>query len=454
MSDPVSDGISRMRQRLAARVIAANGIGSERVAAALHAVPRHLFLPELRPELAYTDDAIVTKRDASGQPVSSSSQPAIMAIMLDQLDLAPGHRVLEIGAGTGYNAALISHIVTPSGQVTSVDIDGELVEAARVHLTSAGCPDVTVACADGAGGYPEHAPYDRVIATVGVSDLAPAWLEQSVPGARIVVPFDVRGTQLSVAFGPADPGTTRGPWPSRSLAPCGFMRMRGSLAGPERVLMLAPGLSVMLPNGARPPGGQDVDVAALAAMLAGPPVPYPTTVRAGSAQVIWGLGLWLASHEPRSCRLNDELPQSRAGTAGHGGPAAGASRLTQAPLRAPGWHATMGILDSGGIAVLTVISAPSGYRQLRGVAAPPRTPQAAGETPGLLTLGTAGFGPRAADLAADLARHVQAWGEAGRPGLAGLHVDAYPRSSPGEPPPVPGALVLERPSTRFVVYHT
>ena len=109
MSDESS--LARTRERLAARVITANQIGSAAVAAALRDVPRHLFLPGLPPESAYRDDAIVTKRDADGQPISSSSQPAIMAIMLDQLDLSPGLRVLEIGAGTGYNAALMRHIV-------------------------------------------------------------------------------------------------------------------------------------------------------------------------------------------------------------------------------------------------------------------------------------------------------------------------------------------------------
>src|SRR3984893_10724102 len=220
-----------MRERLATRVVARHRIGSERVAAALHAVPRHLFLPELRPEAAYRDDAIVTKRDAEGQPISSSSQPAIMAIMLDQLDLAPGQRVLEIGAGTGYNAALIRHIVGPSGAVVSVDIEPDLADRAREHLGIAGYHDVTVVAAAGAHGYPPGAPYDRVIATVGVSDLAPAWLQQAGPGARIVVPLDVRGSQLAVSFGragSADAGT-EGPWVSRSIAPCGFMRMRGSL---------------------------------------------------------------------------------------------------------------------------------------------------------------------------------------------------------------------------------
>ena len=422
-----------MRERLATRVLAAHPIGSERVAAALHAVPRHLFLPDQRPEAAYRDDAIVTKRDDAGQPISSSSQPGIMAIMLDQLDLAPGLRVLEIGAGTGYNAALISHVVGPSGQVTSVDIDPELVATSREHLARAGFAEVTVACADGAWGYPERAPYDRVIATVGVSDLAPAWLEQTVPQARIVVPLDVRGTQLSAAFERADPAVPGGPWTSRSLAPCGFMRMRGSLAGPERVVVLAPGLFLLLPDGALPGApdadGADLDGPALAALLAGPSVRRLTGVRARSAQVFWGLGLWLAAHEVRSCRLNEErLSGPRSGSGG---------RLAGAPLHGPGWQSTLGLLDAGGLAIVT-----SALESARS---------------GLLTLGTAGFGPHAAQLAAELAAHVQAWGQAGRRDIASLHIDAYPRFPAvlsAEETHLPGdALIMERPGTRFAVYH-
>ena len=425
MSDDAS--LAELRERLVAEVLATSGIRDERIAAALRDVPRHLFLPHLPPEEAYLDDAIVTKRDAEGQPISSSSQPAIMAIMLDQLDLAPGQRVLEIGAGTGYNAALISHIVGSSGTVVSVDIEADLVDRARGHLASAGCPDVTVVAADGAEGYPPGAPYDRVIATVGVSDLAPAWLYQTGPDARIVVPLDVRGSQLAVAFGRAGPeqAGSAGHWVSRSIAPCGFMRMRGSLAGPERSVVLQPGLSVTLPDGLTLADGQEVDGAALAAFLDGPPAEFSTGVRASSLQVFWGLGLWLAAGDRRSCGVAEEWPVKDGA----------AARLARAPLRGRGMLATAGIVDSGGIAVLTTDQ-----------------PAVDGRS-GQLALEVAGFGPHGAELGAALAAHVQAWDRAGQPGAARLHVDAYPRSSPDEPAPPSDALLIERPATRFAVYH-
>ncbi len=426
MSDDAS--LTELRERLVTEVQATSGIRDEHIAAAMRDVPRHLFLPHLPPEEAYLDDAIVTKRDAEGQPISSSSQPAIMAIMLDQLDLAPGQRVLEIGAGTGYNAALIRHIVGPAGTVVSVDIESDLVDHARGHLASAGYPDVTVIAADGAEGYPPGAPYDRVIATVGVSDLAPAWLHQAIPRARIVVPLDVRGSQLAVAFERAAPAQAGGAghWVSRSAAPCGFMRMRGSLAGPERTVVLQPGLSVMLPDGLTLADGHEVDGAALAAFLDGPPTEFATGVRATSMQVFWGLSLWLAVSERRSCEVVEMWP------AGPGGPQdRGGARLARAPLHWRGVLATAGMVDSGGLAVLT-----------------------ADQPDGQFVLAVDGFGPHGPDLGAALAAHVQAWDRAGQPGAARLHVDAYPRSSPDELAPASDVLRIERPATRFVLYHT
>jgi protein-L-isoaspartate(D-aspartate) O-methyltransferase len=434
----VGDELTRMRERLATQVIAANHIGSDLVADALWTVPRHLFLPDLPAEVAYRDDAIVTKRDADGLAISSSSQPGIMAIMLDQLDLVPGHRVLEIGAGTGYNAALMRHIVGPAGRVVSVDIDSDLADLARSHLACAGYPDVTVVCADGAEGCAAYAPYDRLIATVGVSDLAPAWLAQVTPEARIVLPLDVGGTQLSVAF-----GRSGGHWVSRSLAPCGFIRMRGTLAGPEQTVVVQPGLVL------RVPAWRDIHPAALAAVLAEPGCEHPTGVRTGPARVFFGLSLWLTIHEPRLCLLQEEEP----GGPSHSppGPASRAApRLGRAPLIGPDSWATIGILGADSVALLTTAWPAAEWGQ--GMARP---------TPSFL-LTASGFGPRAAELTADLAAHVRAWDQAGQPDTEGLHVDAYPKAdgpdgtSSAQAPAGLSAdrMVADRPGTWFVVYRT
>ena len=434
----MGDELMRMRERLATQVIAANHIGSDLVADALWTVPRHLFLPDLPPEAAYRDDAIVTKRDADGLAISSSSQPGIMAIMLDQLDLAPGHRVLEIGAGTGYNAALMRHIVGPSGRVVSIDIDSDLTDLARSHLASIGYADVAVVWADGAEGYAAHAPYDRLIATVGVSDLAPAWLAQVTPEARIVVPLDVGGTQLSVAF-----ERSGGHWASRSLAPCGFIRMRGRLAGPEHTVVIQPGLVL------RTPVRRDINPATLAAALAGAGSEHPTGVRTGPAQVFFGLSLWLTIREPRLCQLYEErpggLPQPPPQPVSRAAP-----RLGRVPLIGPESWATVGILDADSVALLTTAWPAAEWGQ--GMARP---------TPSFM-LTAVGFGARAAELAADLAAHVQVWHQAGQPDTEGLHVDAYPK---GDGPTGPSAaqapaglsadrMVADRPGTRFVVYRT
>jgi protein-L-isoaspartate(D-aspartate) O-methyltransferase len=422
---PAQDGtgLAELRERLVTEVQRVTGIRDERIAAALREVPRHLFLPHLPPPDAYLDDAIVTKRDAEGQPISSSSQPAIMAIMLDQLALAPGQRVLEIGAGTGYNAALMSQLTGPAGAVVSVDIDADLAAQARGHLAAAGYPDVTVVAADGAGGYEPGAPYDRVIATVGVGDLAPAWLDQAGPGARIVVPLGIRGLQVAVALERSGAGDH---WVSQSVVPCGFMRIRGALAGPERTLVLQPGLSVMLPDGLTLADGHEADGTALAAFLDGPASELDAGTTAGSRD-LWGLGLWLGTHDRRSCTVAEERPAD-------GTPA----RLDRAPFSWPAVASTLAIADSGGLA-LVLLEQPA---------------PADGAWTGQAGLRVAGFGPHGAALGTDLAAHIQAWDQAGQPGAAQLHVDAY-RLGGGGPDGIPeGALLIERPGTRLAVYHT
>jgi protein-L-isoaspartate(D-aspartate) O-methyltransferase len=190
-------------------------------------VPRHLFLPRHPLEEVYADQAVMTKR-IEGVPVSSSSQPAIMAEMLEQLDARPGQNVLEIGAGTGYNAALLAQLVGRRGSVVSIDLDADLAAAARVHLGAAGCDSVKVIHGDGGYGYPPQSPYDRVIVTVGAGDLPAAWREQLKLGGRLVVPLVLAGVQASIAFvRQADK------LESAAATFCGFMPMRGAFAVPR-----------------------------------------------------------------------------------------------------------------------------------------------------------------------------------------------------------------------------
>jgi protein-L-isoaspartate(D-aspartate) O-methyltransferase len=465
----VQADLAQLREGMVARILAASHVTSGPVTEALRTVPRHVFLPGLPPAAAYRDEAIVTKRDGDGQPISSSSQPAIMAIMLAQLGLEPGHRVLEIGTGTGYNAALMKHLVGASGVVVSIDIDADLTERARANLAAAGYPGVTTVCADGAEGFAAQAPYDRVIATVGVNDLAPAWLAQAAPAARIVVPLDLRGPQRSVAFERAD-----GYWRSRSMVPCGFMRIRGTQAGQERVQVIDPvtRLSVMVPE------GRDADGAALAAAigaaLGGPATEHSCGVSISSRQLFDGLSLWLTVNEPRWCALSEEAG------------AAQAARLARAPDRIQDLQITAAILEGSsldgtslamlarehpvhGVAVHGVAVHGDAVHgdavhgdAVRGVAV--RGDAVRGDAvrgdagdgsadAAPFMLSALGYGPNGDALARELSAHVRAWDAAGRPATDGLHVDAYPR--PARDPAAADArngVVIERPHNRFVLY--
>ncbi len=198
------------------------------VEAAFRAVPRHVFVPAVAVETVYSDVHVVTK-ERDGQAISSSSQPSLMAAMLELLEARPGQRVLEIGAGTGYNAALLAELVGEMGRVVTVDLDEDIVEGARAHLAAAGYARVRVICGDGAEGYAAEAPYDRVMLTVGSSDIAPAWHEQLAPGGRLMLPLTIMpglGGQYAVVF-----EWTGDHLESVGVFPCGFIPLRGSLAG-------------------------------------------------------------------------------------------------------------------------------------------------------------------------------------------------------------------------------
>lgn len=145
----------------------------------------------------YTDDALTVQLTAApdlahgaGAPTSSSSMPTVMAGMLEALDLQPGHRVLEIGTGTGYNAALLCHRVG-ADNVVSVELDPALADTARRALATVGLHPA-VHAGDGASGLATAAPFDRIIATASTDHIPPAWISQLAPGGVIVV--DLRGS--------------------------------------------------------------------------------------------------------------------------------------------------------------------------------------------------------------------------------------------------------------------
>lgn len=145
----------------------------------------------------YADDVLTVQLtpapdiiDGAGAPTSSSSMPTVMAGMLEALDLRPGDRVLEIGTGTGYNAALLCHRVGAEN-VTSVELDPHLADAARRALADLGLHPA-VHAGDGAAGLAGRAPFDRIIATASTDHVPPAWISQLAPGGSIVV--DLRGS--------------------------------------------------------------------------------------------------------------------------------------------------------------------------------------------------------------------------------------------------------------------
>lgn len=197
---------------------AAGVLDDPRWRAAFAAVPRHAFVPyywtgrgaghermwgeDPDPEHrarwlrgVYTDTPLATRlRD--GELVSSSSQPSLMAKMLDALDVRDGDNVLEIGAGTGYNAALLCHRLGDE-HVTTVDLDEEITESARSHLAALGYHPAVVT-GDGARGCPARAPFDRILVTCTLPLIPLPWLGQCRPGARILAPLSTGLIALTV----------------------------------------------------------------------------------------------------------------------------------------------------------------------------------------------------------------------------------------------------------------
>jgi len=160
------------------------GIHDERVIDAMRAVRRDQFVPEDKRSYAYVDGPLPI---GYGQTIS---QPFTVALMTQLLDLEPGMSVLEIGTGSGYQAAVLAEI---TDQVYSVEVIPELASQAEENLRGQGYKDVDLLQADGYYGWPEHAPYDRIIVTAAPSTVPPPLFDQVKGGGKMVIPVGPRG---------------------------------------------------------------------------------------------------------------------------------------------------------------------------------------------------------------------------------------------------------------------
>jgi protein-L-isoaspartate(D-aspartate) O-methyltransferase len=235
-----------LRRELVERLRRHGHLTDPRVAAAFLDTPREAFLPDHARrrgvEAVYRDEAIVTRRDpATGLPLSSSSQPAIMARMLEMLDVEPGPRVLEIGAGTGYNAALLALLAGREGSVTTVELDRDVAAAARDALLATRS-SARVMLGDGRAGAPEVAPLDRIVVTASTPSIPRAWFDQLRPGGVLVLPLRLSTVLFSVQAVVAFRKVAAG-FDSIAITAGGFMALRGGPEGRRGATLTAPELS-------------------------------------------------------------------------------------------------------------------------------------------------------------------------------------------------------------------
>jgi protein-L-isoaspartate(D-aspartate) O-methyltransferase len=399
--DPSAVSVEQFRDDLTDRLRDQNVVRTPAIEAAFRRTPRHLFLPGVPAQDAYADNPVYTKRDASGASISAASQPWIVAMMLDQLDARPGERILEVGAGTGYNAALLAALVGDTGHVATIDVDADLVAGARRHLTAAGIDNVEVVHGDGALGHPDGAPYDRIIATVGAFETPTAWLDQLTPTGRLVVPLRLRGTSSrSIVF---ERGADGG-WVSRESRLAVFMPLRGIGDDARRVVALTPEQDVTLQVNK----DQPVDAPALAGILDAPRHEEWTDVLFPPNVSYEWLELWLAM------RLDHALMRMNV----H---ADAAARGAASPMFPWGSMATT---RGTNLAYLTTRPAP---------------PAADGGK--LYQVGVIGHGPSGHELARQVAEEVGTWGTRYRDRSVRFEMpDAPATANPGT-----GRFVLHRP---------
>ncbi len=208
------DDFARARERMVARQLRARGIEDEEVLRALGRVPRELFVPEAERRRAYEDAALPIGHD------QTISQPYMVAVIVEALAVRPGLRVLDVGAGSGYQAAVLAEL---GAEVVAIERIPELAEQARANLAATGYERVDVVVGDGTLGWAERAPYDGIAVAAAAPALPQTLYEQLRPGGRLVVPVGgPRAQRLEVIVrSPEGPAV-------RHSVPCRFVPLVGA----------------------------------------------------------------------------------------------------------------------------------------------------------------------------------------------------------------------------------
>lgn len=361
---PDATAAEQLHHQMVDAIVKFGSARTEPVIAALRAVPRHSFLPNASLEEAYNHRiAVITKKDATGRHLSCASVATLVAGMLEHLQVSTGDHVFEVGAGTGYNAALLAELVGPEGTVTTADIDEEVTAGAASALESAGYDRVQVLTRDGALGAAEDAPFDRIIVTVGAWDIPAAWFTQLRAGGRIVLPLRWRGQTRGVAFVLGEDGVLR----SDAVFLCGFVPMIGQDGEKTATLNEEPAVRIHYDV------DQNIDPDALAGVLQTPKTNAWSGVTIGGNDPIDGVWLRATATDPAVCRIETSKEAIEAGIA--------------TPIIA---NLSPALVEGSSIAYLA-------FRRIEGA------------EPSKFELGAHAHGPDGSALAERLCGHVRSW---------------------------------------------
>lgn len=395
---------AELREALVNRLVESGHLRTPEVIAAFRDTERHKFLPGVDAQTAYKEDAVPIKHDDTGEMISCISAPSIVATQLEQLGAEPGHKILEAGAATGYNAALLGQLVAPGGHVWTVDVDQDLVDGAAKNVAQAGASNVTVVLADGAAGLPQFAPFDRIQFTVGAGDVPVGILDQLAPGGRLVLPMRIRGS-ISRSFALERDGDT---WKTVSCEMSTFVPLRKGVCDDIYTLVPMAGEgNVRLETFSE----QNVDRDAIRTVLDQPQAKVYSGVKFRQGDPWEWLYLYLASVLPNGL---SRMPGSRPGFTPHFG-----------------WG-SMAALDGDTLAYLTIREGED-------------------EQGRFWEIGVIGHGPRAADLAEQVATEIgeweQGWGNnAPAPGFRMAVGDAREQLTAADP-----RFIIDKTYSRIVV---